>query len=101
MGETEAFEKVRRVRCQPPTRRAEAARSDSELVHLVDAPFEQTGLIRGAQAGPIFVAPAVVADLVSGVGDLNQRLGVEFGVEPLHKESGSKPEFAEHVEDPG
>jgi hypothetical protein len=43
----------------------------------------------------------VVAKLVAGVGDLQQRLGVEFGVEPLYEEGGLEPELVEQAKDTG
>src|SRR5829696_8267369 len=43
----------------------------------------------------------MVAKLVARVGDLQQRLRVEFGVEPLYKESDPKPKLVEHAQDPG
>src|SRR5215212_3966552 len=43
----------------------------------------------------------MVANLVATVGDLQQRLGVEFGVDSLYKEGGLKPELVEHAQDPG
>src|ERR687898_1770943 len=99
VGETEVLEELWRGRGQSPSRRPNAARPYPDLVHLADAPFQQTGFLDGAQVGPVFVAPAMVAKLVAGVGDLEKRLGVEFGVKPLYEESGPKPELVEHAQD--
>jgi hypothetical protein len=43
----------------------------------------------------------MIAKLVAGAGDLQQRLRVEFSVEPLYKESGPKLKLVERAQDPG
>src|SRR5215217_4123088 len=82
VGKTEVLQQFRRERGEPPSRRSKTPRPHSELVHLVDAPFQQTSLVGRAKVRPVFVAPAMVGELVAGAGDLQQCLGVELGIQP-------------------
>jgi hypothetical protein len=70
MGETEVCEKPCRGAAQPSSRRPKSAGLDADLTYFVDAPFQRPGLVGGAEIRPVFVAPAVEAKFVSGVGYL-------------------------------